>query len=223
MFEHVRAHREGRAHHDQPHGRRDDRLDIGRQFREELRRNLRHQGRGHQDFNLGDLFNPGRRGAFVRRGEVRSLILTALKDRPMHGYELIQELEAQSGGRWRPSAGSVYPTLQQLSDEGLVSGEDVEGRRVYTLTEEGRKAAAETASTPWAETDAGEEEPRGQDLMRQVMELAAAIVQVHKVGSPRARGEAIRIVTDARKQMYRLLSEDEDASADGASTESGDR
>ena len=135
----------------------------------------------------------------------------------MHGYELIQELEAQSGGRWRPSAGSIYPTLQQLSDEGLVTGADVDGRRVYTLTDEGRKAAAETEAKPWADADAGEgRDSRGQDLMRQVMELAAAIVQVHKVGSPRARSEAVRIVTDARRQMYRLLSEDERASTEEA-------
>ena len=212
MFEHARSR------HRDPHRRREDHFDIGRQLREELRRNLR-QRVGHQDFDFADLFGGGRRSAFVRRGEIRSLILAALKDRPMHGYELIQELEAQSGGRWRPSAGSVYPTLQQLSDEGLVSGEDIDGRRVYTLTDEGRKAAAETGSTPWTENKDGERgDTRGQDLMRQVMELAAAIVQVHKVGSPQARSEAIRIVTDARKQMYRLLSEDEDASADETST-----
>ena len=137
----------------------------------------------------------------------------------MHGYELIQELEAQSSGRWRPSAGSIYPTLQQLSDEGLVIGEDVDGRRVYTLTDEGRKAAADSGAAPWAETKEGERgDTRGQDLMRQVMELAAAIVQVHKVGSPRARGEAIRIVEGARKEMYRLLSEDEDVSAEESTT-----
>jgi DNA-binding PadR family transcriptional regulator len=212
MFEHARS-----RHRDSRRGR-EDHIDIGRQLREELRRNLHRNLRqrvGHQDFDFADMFGGGRRGAFVRRGEVRSLILAALKDRPMHGYELIQELESQSGGRWRPSAGSIYPTLQQLSDEGLVIGEDVDGRRVYTLTEAGRKAAGETEARPWADAESGEAgEPRGQDLMRQVMELAAAIVQVHKVGSPRARSEAIRIVTDARKQLYRLLSEDENAAAD---------
>ena len=217
MFEHTRTR------HGERHRHRDDRFDLGRQLRAEFRRNL-HQRVGRQEINLGDLFGGGRRGAFVRRGEVRSLILGALKDRPMHGYELIGELEAQSGGRWRPSAGSIYPTLQLLSDEGLVTGEDVDGRRVYTLTDEGRKAAAATDATPWADATDGEPgETRGQDLMRQVMELAAAIVQVHKVGSPRARGEAIRIVTDARKQMYRLLSEDESAAGADAATATADR
>src|SRR5262245_10929630 len=172
MFDHTRTH------HDARHRRRDDRFDVGRQLREELRRSLRHHGRSNPPFNFGDFFNEGRRGAFVRRGEVRGLILAALRDKPMHGYELIQELEARSGGRWRPSAGSVYPTLQQLADEGLVTGEEVDGRRTYTLTDAGRKAAAETTSTTWTAADGNAEEPRGQDLMRQVMELAAAIVQV---------------------------------------------
>jgi DNA-binding PadR family transcriptional regulator len=129
----------------------------------------------------------------------------------MHGYELIQELEAQSGGRWRPSAGSIYPTLQQLSDEGLVSGEDIEGRRVYTLTEEGRQAAAEIpARAPWEDADS----ESGPDIRKLAMQVAAAVMQVHRIGSPAAQREAARILTDARKQMYRLLSEDED-SADG--------
>jgi len=215
MFEHARS-----RHRDSRRGR-EDHFDIGRQLREELRRNLHRNLRqrvGHQEFDFAEMFGGGRRGPFVRRGEVRSLILATLKDRPMHGYELIQELESKSGGRWRPSAGSIYPTLQQLSDEGLVTGEDVEGRRVYTLTDEGRKAAAESGSAPWDETkDGGRGDTRGQDLMRQVMELAAAIVQVHKVGSPQARSEAVRIVTDARKEMYRLLSEDESAAAEEAS------
>jgi len=192
---------------------------MGRHLREELRRSFRHQGPNNPAFDLGDFFRSGRRGATVRRGEVRPLILSVLRDRPMHGYEIIQELEAQSEGRWRPSAGSIYPTLQQLSDEGLVTGEDVEGRRVYTITDEGRKAAAESGDrSPWTD-EAGESDDRRTDIRKLAIELAAAVMQVQRMGSPRARREADRILTDARKQMYKLLSEDEDASADDA----GDR
>jgi DNA-binding PadR family transcriptional regulator len=222
MFDHTGAHREGRAHQDQPHRRRDERFDMGRQLREELRRNLRHHGRGRQDFNFGDIFGGARRGAVVRRGEVRGLILTALLDKPMHGYEVIQELEAQSDGRWRPSAGSIYPTLQQLSDEGLVTGEDIEGRRVFTITDAGRKVDAESADrSPWTESEDSPE----SDIRKLALQLAAAVMQVQRMGSPRARREADRILNDARKQMYRLLaddenedasSEDEDVSADDA-------
>jgi DNA-binding PadR family transcriptional regulator len=139
----------------------------------------------------------------------------------MHGYEVIQELESQSGGRWRPSAGSVYPNLQQLADEGLVTSTEVDGRRTYTLTEDGQKAAAELGTrSPWTESDTDEQEP---DVMRLAMQLGAAVVQVQNLGSVRARSEATRILTDARKQMYRLLSEDEDGSEDEADLDPRDK
>ena len=204
---------------------RDDRFDIGRQIRDELRRNLRHQGPNNPAFNLGELLGGTRRGgALVRRGEVRGLILGALRDRPMHGYEVIQELEAQSGGRWRPSAGSIYPTLQLLADEGLVAGADIDGRRTYTITDAGRKVIADSpVRSPWAQADA-DDEARGPDIRKLAMQLAAAVIEVHRMGSPAARQEANRILSDARRQMYRLLSEDDDASADDAPVdEAGER
>src|SRR5262245_3787599 len=83
----------------------------------------------------------------VRRGDVRTAILTALQDEPMHGYQVIRVLEDRSGGHWRPSAGSVYPTLQQLEDEGLVRSEEIDGRRTYRLTDEGQKYTATLADT----------------------------------------------------------------------------
>lgn len=208
MFDHQHTQAHGAQRH-----RRGDRRDalhgeMGRHLRDELRRNLRH-GAGHQPFSFGDVFGRGHRGGAVRRGQVRPLILRALGQKPMHGYEVIQDLEERSGGRWRPSAGSIYPTLQQLSDEGLVTNEEVDGRRTYTLTDEGRKAAEESGeASPWTDTD----ETSAPDIRQLAMQLAAAVIQVHKIGSPRARREATRILTDARKQMYRLLSEDEDAS-----------
>src|SRR5262245_45884231 len=80
-------------------------------------------------------------GPGVRRGNVRAAILALLAERPMHGYEMIQELEARTDGLWRPSAGSIYPTLQLLEDEGLVSGEDSDGKRRFSLTDAGRAEA----------------------------------------------------------------------------------
>jgi DNA-binding PadR family transcriptional regulator len=208
MFKHENHHTMGRMRHRDPRG------DIGRQLREELRRNLRH-GAGREHFDFRDMFGQGRPGPAIRRGEVRPLILAVLRQKPMHGYEVIQELEAQSGGRWRPSAGSVYPTLQQLADEGLVTSTEVDGRRTYTLTDEGQKAAAELGTrTPWAGSDA--EEPDQPNVARAGMQLMAATMQVQKIGSSRARAEATRILSDARKQMYRLLSEDEDVARDDA-------
>jgi DNA-binding PadR family transcriptional regulator len=126
----------------------------------------------------------------------------------MHGYQVIQELEARSGGRWRPSAGSVYPTLQQLEDEGLVRSEDVEGRRTYALTDAGRRtiAASPPPRHPRMDADAGRE---AIDVRGLAIQLIGAVIQVNKVGSPRARREARDILVDARRRIYRLLAEDE--------------
>jgi DNA-binding PadR family transcriptional regulator len=157
-------------------------------------------------FSLHELFGHGRPGPAMRRGEVRPLILAALARKPMHGYEVIQELEAQSGGRWRPSAGSVYPTLQQLADEGLVTSEEIDGRRTYTLTDAGKAAAAASPGRPsWAEAY----DDREPDIRQLAMQLAGAVMQVSRMGSPKARQEAQRILSDARRQMYRLLADDE--------------
>jgi DNA-binding PadR family transcriptional regulator len=173
----------GRHHHRGPHHRPGD-MPFG--FREAF-------GRGR----------PGRPG--VRRGEIRPLILSALQTRPMHGYEIIQELEARSGGRWRPSAGSVYPTLQQLTDEGLVTSEEVDGRRTYTLTDAGRKAAdaASTSRPTWDEPSAE------ADVRAVAMELVRAAMQVQSVGSGKARAEASQLLMETRRKLYRILADDE--------------
>jgi DNA-binding PadR family transcriptional regulator len=131
----------------------------------------------------------------------------------MHGYEVIQELESQSGGRWRPSAGSVYPTLQQLADEGLVTSDEVDGRRTYTLTDRGRTAAAAAPSRPhWDDPESNQD----LDVRQLGLQLIGAVMQVQRMGSPRARRETLRILSDARRQLYRLLAEDEVAPADDA-------
>ena len=170
----------------------------------DARRDARHEGGDHREW-LHGLGGRGRGG--VRRGEIRPLILAALARRPMHGYEVIQELEVQSGGRWRPSAGSVYPTLQQLSDEGLVTGSEIDGRRTYTLTDAGQAAAAAAPlSRPrWSDAESDGE----PDLRRLGLQVVGAVMQVQRVGSPSARREATRILVDARRQIYRLLAEDE--------------
>ncbi|MBO0692191.1 MAG: PadR family transcriptional regulator, partial [Acidimicrobiaceae bacterium] len=88
----------------------------------------------------------------LRRGDIRQVVLSALLDGPAHGYEIIRRLEERSGGLWRPSAGSVYPMLQQLEDEELVTS-DAEsqsgGKRVYQLTDAGREEASQATDLPW--------------------------------------------------------------------------
>jgi DNA-binding PadR family transcriptional regulator len=160
---------------------------------------------------LREVFDPFRTGhQTVRRGDVRPIILSALREKPMHGYQVIQELEAQSGGRWRPSAGSVYPTLQQLEDEGLVRSGDVEGRRTYSLTDEGRAVVAATPGGrgPWADSA---EKDDAVNVRHLAMQLVAAVMQVSRIGSPKMQRDARDILVDARRSIYRLLAEDDES------------
>ncbi len=146
-------------------------------------------------------------GRPVRRGDVRAAIVALLAEQPMHGYQVIQELAERSGGVWQPSAGSVYPTLQQLEDEGLVRAEERDGRRVFTLTEAGREEAAARPGTaaPWAAFEAD----RGARLRAVSFEVVAAAVQVGRVGGAETVGRAEAILAETRRQLYRLLAEDD--------------
>ena len=91
-----------------------------------------------------------------KRGDVRAAILTLLAERPMHGYEMIQEIAERSQDLWRPSPGSVYPTLQLLVDEGLIAGTESEGsKKLFELTEDGRAAAEKIETPPWEEITEG--------------------------------------------------------------------
>lgn len=173
---------------------------------------LRNHHRVHERDGHGRFFHHGRGGRSVRRGNVRFAILSALQARPMHGYQVIQELESRTQGRWRPSAGSVYPTLQLLEDEGLLQSEEVDGRRTYSLTDAGRKAADENPIS--AGGGFGAEAADGPDLGTQLRSVAQAAMQIQKIGSPEMVKTADEILVDARRRLYRLLAED-----DGATTE----
>lgn len=160
----------------------------------------------------GKLRYRGRRGR-ARRGDVRAGILALLAEQPMHGYQIIQELESRSGGLWRPSPGSVYPTLQLLEDEGLVGQEETDGKRVYTLTEEGRTQSAallERAGRPPWETSA-----EGDDLALRLHQAAfqveAAAMQTTHAGSREQVEQAIEILADARRRIYAILAEEDEA------------
>jgi DNA-binding PadR family transcriptional regulator len=140
---------------------------------------------------------------------MRVAILALLSEEPMHGYQIIQELSERSDGAWNPSPGSVYPTLQQLADEGLVRSTETDGRRVHELTDEGRARAAErTGPAPWE--DAAEEQ--GDDvaaLWQAFMGIADASKQISRTGTQAQITSALEIVKDARKRLYRLLADDE--------------
>jgi DNA-binding PadR family transcriptional regulator len=82
---------------------------------------------------------PGFKWRFFDRGDLKYVILRLLKTKPMHGYEVMRALEEESGGWYKASAGSVYPTLQMLEDQGFVAAKEDDGKKVYTLTDAGRK------------------------------------------------------------------------------------
>jgi DNA-binding PadR family transcriptional regulator len=157
---------------------------------------------------FGSGFGPGRHRHGIRRmrrGDVRTAVLAVLVERPGHGYEIIQALEEKSGGAWRPSPGSIYPTLQQLEDEGLVRSATTEGKRVYELTDEGKAEAerrlAEAGRPPWDDAGSG-------DLRSSLRQFVLAYKQIESAGSAPQAEKAAQIMNDARKQLYRLLAED---------------
>jgi DNA-binding PadR family transcriptional regulator len=144
----------------------------------------------------------------MRRGDIRTALLVVLEDGPGHGYDLIQRLEEKSDGAWRPSPGSVYPTLQMLEDEGLVRSTERDGKRTFELTEAGTAEAtervAEAGGTPWELVGRG-----GHGELRASMgQLAMAMKQVAVAGSEDQRTRALEILKDARKRIYAILAED---------------
>jgi DNA-binding PadR family transcriptional regulator len=163
------------------------------------RHGRRHRGGGPHPF--------GRRAG---RGDIRAAILALLAEEPMHGYQIIQELTERTGGVWRPSPGSVYPTLQQLQDEELVREAASEsGKRVFELTDAGREQAAGTPA-PW-DAVAGESTDALVALRDLAHQVLAATRQVAHAGSETQLATAQDVLRDARRRLYRLLAEDDGA------------
>lgn len=166
-----------------------------------------------RSFGGPDLGGP--RGPRVRRGDVRSAILDALAQEPMNGYQIIQRIAERSGGAWKPSPGSVYPTVQQLEDEGLVEGQQADGRRLLGLTETGRAYVedhAEELRATWRTFDADEPppaRPRVGDLKPVVGQVMGAVWQIMVSGTDQQRAEAIEILGETRRRLYGLLAEGE--------------
>ena len=173
-------------------------------------------------FGRGPAFGrggPGPRGrGRRRRGDVRLALLMALKlDGPRNGYQLMQGLDERSDGRWRPSPGSVYPALAQLEDEGLIRGTQVEGEsgRTFELTETGVKHVDEQGEVkpPWEPEDAEAENPRIA-VRNAIISIGRAAWHVSQDGTPAQLDEAVKILEDARRKVYRLLAGDDQSTTD---------
>jgi len=150
----------------------------------------------------------GRRaGTRMGRGDVRAAVLAILAEEPMHGYQIIRAIEERTGGAWKPSPGSVYPTLQNLADEGLVVADESAGKKTYSLTEAGRVAAEAAAdlSAPW-ETPKERMGARVGALPKAGAQLAQAVAQVAHSGSAEQVDEAAAALDDARRAIYAILA-----------------
>jgi DNA-binding PadR family transcriptional regulator len=141
----------------------------------------------------------GRQGRWFGSGDMKYVILKLLREKPMHGYEVMKELEEQTHGCYKPSPGTVYPTLQWLEDEGLVKAEEVGGKKVYSVTDAGREFLSENKSTVDAIFDRVEETLDSflDDPMPDVTRLVGKLVgQVYRT-TWKIRGDSAKMETIA--------------------------
>jgi DNA-binding PadR family transcriptional regulator len=182
-------------------------LYIDRRLQMHRRQHIRHAPPAFQAEYARSRSRHGRGGPRARRGDVRAAILALLLDRPMHGYEMIQELEERTGGAWSPSAGSIYPTLQLLEDEGLIAGTETEGKRRFELTDAGRtEADKREGATPWEAVTSGVG-PEVVNLKRSLQQLTHAAAQAFRAGDPAQQKRVSELLDDARRSIYGVLAE----------------
>ena len=170
---------------------------------------------GGHPFDEGP-FGRGGHGHFrQRRGDVKFVLLELLKDKPYHGYELIKAIEERSGGFYRPSAGAIYPTLQLLEDEGNVTSEVVNDKRVYTITDAGRKLLQEREASqeagfgfgPFGRHRRSPETPQLVDLRRAGMALLESVMQAARYGTPEQIQAVKEAIESTNKQVHSILAQ----------------
>lgn len=161
-------------------------------------------GRHGFKFGRGNC-GPGFRGEFMRmkRGDIKFHLLEILKETPRHGYEIISELEKQSGG-YRPSPGSVYPTLQMLEEGGCLTSEQVDGKKVYTITDEGLRILEERGEERFGFPP---KMARAVEMRKSLMKLGAAVMDGTRDGDEETVKRITEIVNKARKDVYSILAE----------------
>ncbi|MDF5714739.1 MAG: PadR family transcriptional regulator [Rhizonema sp. NSF051] len=160
-----------------------------------------HKGRRGKHFGW-DRFEEQR----TPRGDIKYILLELLAEQPRHGYELIKELESRSGGFWKPSPGSVYPTLQLLEEGGYLSSEQVEGKKVYTITDSGRQLLAEIGDRrPGKER--GQKPQQLIELKEAMTDLGAAVMQVARSGNSEKVSRVHEILSRVKREIYTILAE----------------
>ncbi len=137
----------------------------------------------------------------------------ARREEPINGYQVIQRIAERSDGAWRPSPGSVYPTIQQLEDEGLVETDDERGRKTLRLTTEGAAYVAERASdldavwTPFERATQRATSGTSGDLKSEIGQMMSAVWQIVTQGSDAQRKAAIGVLVDTRRALYGILAD----------------
>jgi DNA-binding PadR family transcriptional regulator len=142
----------------------------------------------------------------VARGDVRLAVLQLLGEEPMHGYQIMQELTDRSGGVWRPSPGSIYPTLQQLEDEGLIQADRQDGKNVFSLTEPGISELEGSDTPPVWERFGKEVDDSLIDLRDVGFQVGAAVMQIARAGSESQVAKAKEILEETRRRIYEILA-----------------
>jgi len=154
----------------------------------------------------GEAFVRGwRSGARARRGDIKYLILDVLAEGPRHGYDIITELEKRSNGRYRPSPGSVYPTLTLLEEGGFITGEQSEGKRVFSITAAGRELLAKKP----ADDASADNDDDGIDLRAAAFKLGAAVMQAARASDAASQQKVHDILDRARREIYKILADSE--------------
>jgi DNA-binding PadR family transcriptional regulator len=176
-------------------------------FRDDLERRGRHRGHSRHGGPRGEGLRAG--GPRARRGDVRLAILTLLADAPANGYSLIGQIADRTDGRWRPSPGSIYPVLRQLTDDGLIASEDAEAESAgYTITEAGRAFLAEHQGQATRVWENGRGLTDGQEALHQSMrKLMGATRELADSGTEEQRQHAVKLLDDLRRTFYGILAE----------------
>jgi len=156
------------------------------------------------------------RGPKAGRGDVRAAILALLREGPRNGYQIMSEIEERSGGAWRPSPGAVYPALQALADEGLIAGEESAGRRTFGLTDAGREYVERNPEMARGTWESAEQQEAWQvpGLFTEAARLGGGIMQIAHAGTPAQVRAAERLLERTRRELYRILADDNDDDID---------
>ncbi len=144
----------------------------------------------------------------AKRGDVKFIVLAALSEKPMHGYDIMRSLEQSHAGRYRPSPGSVYPTLQMLEDGGFVTSEQVDGKRVYTITDSGRELLAQRSAEASDNPDEDESATEWHSTRDSAIKFLAAAKQGITHEDARVREQVRSIIDEARKKIYKVLADE---------------